>query len=158
VIAVRRYRPEDRIACAGVFHRAVHEGAAGHYDAAQRQDWAPSALPDPSRPDKLLHQSAWVAEEGGRITGFMSLMPDGCLDMAFVLPEVMGKGHAAALYDVLLAHARAAGMTRLTVQASEYSRRFLSRRGWRLDGMERLTRPGGVEFDRAQMSLDLTPC
>ncbi len=158
MIAIRPYRPEDRAACAGVFHRAVHEGAAAHYDAAQRQDWAPAALPDPSRPDKLLAQAAWVAEEDGRITGFMSLMPDGCLDMAFVLPEVMGKGHAAALYDVLLAHARAVGMARLTAQASEYSRRFLARRGWRLDSMERLTRPSGVAFDRAQMSLDLSPC
>jgi putative acetyltransferase len=85
----------------------------------------------------------------------MSLMPDGHLDMAFVLPEVMGKGHAAALYEALLAHAQAAGMARLTVHASEYSRRFLARRGWVLDRVEVLNRDSGVRFDRSHMSLVL---
>ena len=61
---------------------------------------------DPTTPDKLLDQWCHVSVEGGVITGFMSLCPDGYLDMAFVLPEVMGKGHAARIYEVLLAHAK----------------------------------------------------
>jgi putative acetyltransferase len=154
VITIRPYRPEDCAACDAVFYRAVREGAAGFYDLAQRMDWAPDDEDD-DREDKLLTQACWVSEEAGRITGFMSLMPDGHLDMAFVLPEVMGKGHAAALYDVLVAHARKAGLARLTVDASEYSRRFLTRRGWVLDRVEVLNCDSGVQFDRNHMSLVL---
>ena len=158
MIAVRPFRSTDGTACGRVFFRAVHEGAAGFYDAAQRQDWAPEDdSPAPDLSEKLAEQSVWVSEQKSRITGFMSLMPDGHLDMAFVLPEVMGKGHAAALYDALLAHARATGLPRLTVHAREYSRRFLARRGWALDRVELLIRPSGVTFDRNHMSLGLTP-
>lgn len=153
MIQVRPYRAEDCDACWALFHRAVREGAAGFYDEAQRIDWAPDVDDDTDSADKLLAQACWVSETDGRITGFMSLMPDGHLDMAFVLPEVMGKGHAAAIYDVLLAHAHAQGLSRLTVHASEYSRRFLSRRGWVLERVESIVSQGGVAYDRNHMSL-----
>ena len=156
MIAVRPYRPEDRAACAAVFFRAVHEGASGHYDQAQREGWARSPEPDWTTPDPRAGQHTWVSESGGRITGFMALTPGGHLDMAFVLPEVMGQGHAAALYDALLAHARATGLKRLSVHASEYSRRFLGRRGWQTDRIERLAMRNGAGYDRIHMSLDLT--
>ena len=155
MITVRPYRPEDAAACDQVFLRAVREGAAGFYDEAQRRDWAPDDCLGMAE-EKLPSQVAWVAEDRDRITGFMSMTPEGHLDMAFVLPEVMGKGHAAALYEALLAHAQAAGLPRLTVHASEYSRRFLARRGWVLDRVEVLTPDSGVRYDRNHMSIDLT--
>ncbi|MEZ5797377.1 MAG: GNAT family N-acetyltransferase [Paracoccaceae bacterium] len=156
MIRVRPYLSQDRVACFHVFRRAVHEGAAGKYDQDLRDAWAPNAAPDLTRPDKLLDQAAWVSEEDDRLTGFMSLMPDGHLDMAFVLPEVMGRGHAAALYDALLTHARAQHLPRLTVHASHYSRSFLSRRGWQVQRVEPLQMPNGAAYDRCHMALDLT--
>ncbi len=154
MITIRPYRPEDRAACHQVYYRAVREGAAGFYGAEMLARWAPDSDPSDNRPDKLLDQTCWVSEAAGRITGFMSLMPDGHLDMAFVLPEVMGQGHAARLYDQLLAHARTKGHQLLTVKASEYSRRFLSRRGWQLDRVERVT-DDGPEYELNHMSLSL---
>ncbi|THD82792.1 GNAT family N-acetyltransferase [Aliigemmobacter aestuarii] len=155
MIAIRPYRAEDRAECAALFYRAVHEGAAGAYDAVQRADWAPSPLPDLSKPDRKLDQFAWVSEADGRITGFMTLTREGHLDMAFVLPEVMGKGHAAALYDVLLDRARAEGMNRLTVHATPYSKSFLMKRGWVLDKVEPFVSDGGVAYMRNYLSLAL---
>lgn len=155
MITVRPYRAEDRAVCLTVFYRAVREGAASFYDAVQREAWAPTPKPDLTKADKLLDQSAWVSEEAGQITGFMSLTTEGHLDMAFVLPEVMGKGHAAALYDRLQDHARAKGFAKLTVHASEYSRRFLARRGWTLNQTEPVTSDSGVVWIRNVMSLDL---
>ncbi len=152
---IRPYFPTDRAATDLVFFRAVREGSAAFYTEAERAAWAPGRPPDPNQRDKLLDQAAWVAEEGGRVTGFMSLCPDGELDMAFVIPEVMGDGTAAALYDRLLAHAREQGLTRLTVHASPQSNRFLTRRGWGVDGMERIE-DGGQVFDLYLMSLSLT--
>lgn len=154
---IRHYRAEDRAACHHVFYRAVHEGAARFYDATQRADWASRPDPDLSKPDKLLDQTVWLAEEDGRITGFMSLTDTGHLDMAFVLPEVMGKGHAAAIYDALMAHARAVGLARVTVDASHLFTRFLRRRGWRVDEAELYVSDRGVAFERFRMSVDLTP-
>jgi putative acetyltransferase len=132
-VAVRLYRAGDRAAAARVFFRAVREGTAAIYTEIQRAAWAPSPEPDLTIPDKLLDQWAWVAEEDGQITGFMSLCHDGLLDMAFVLPDVMGKGVATALYETLLAKARHEGLVRLTVDASPYSHGFLRKHGWQVD-------------------------
>jgi putative acetyltransferase len=129
---IRPYRATDRAATTSVFYRAVREGSAASYDAAQRAAWAPTPDPDLTIPDKLLDQWCWVAVEPEQITGFMSLCRDGLLDMAFVIPEVMGKGTAIALYDTLLAKAHAEHLPRLTVEASVYSYRFLRKRGWQV--------------------------
>lgn len=156
MISVRPYRAEDRAACAAVFYRAVHEGAAGAYSPEQRADWAPSPVPNLDKPHKLLTQNTWVSEQAGQITGFMSLTDDGHLDMAFVLPEAMGKGHAGALYEGLLDHARRAGMARLTVHATPYSKSFLMKRGWVLDKVEQILSDNGVAFLRNYLSLNLS--
>ncbi|MGQ0611607.1 MAG: GNAT family N-acetyltransferase [Paracoccaceae bacterium] len=155
MITVRPYRPQDRAAITGVYYRAVREGAAGVYSEEQRRDWAKSPVPDLSTPDPRAGQDCWVSEEAGRITGFMALDRTGYLDMAFCLPEVMGRGHALAIYRVLELHARAAGLTRLTVHASHYSRRFLEKQGWTLDGTEDFVSTGGVHYERFLMSRDL---
>ena len=133
---IRPYQPLDRAAAAHVFYRAVREGAAAHYPAAELAAWARSPEPDWDHPDKLIDQWCYVAEQDGRMTGFFSMDDSGYLDMAFVIPEVMGDGTAAALYDTLMTRAKAAGLTRFTVRAAHQSRRFLSRRGWQLDRME----------------------
>ena len=151
--AVRPYRTGDRAACALVFYRAVREGTAAFYNQAQREAWAPSPEPDWSEPCKLERQWCWVAERGGRIVGFMSLEPSGYLDMAFVLPEEMGRGTAVALYAALLAKARDAGLERMTVIASHLARRFFARRGWRVDRAEDLLADGQV-YEVFHMSLD----
>ena len=150
---IRPYHPEDRAAAALVFFRAVREGSAAFYTEAERAAWAPSESPHPDQPDKLLDQDCLVAEEDGRMTGFFSMDPTGYLDMAFVIPEVMGDGTAAELYDTLMARARARGLTRFTVRAAEQSRRFLSRRGWTVTGHDRL-KGGDQVFDICLMALE----
>ena len=155
-LAIRRYRPEDRQAMALVYYRAITEGAAAFYSELERAAWAPSPDPDWDTRDKLLDQWCYVAEQDGRMTGFMSMDDTGYLDMAFVIPEVMGKGTAAALYDVVLARAKAAGLARLTVRASHQSQRFLARRGWQVDEFERFAVDGQV-YDLFQMSCNLLP-
>lgn len=152
---IRPYDAADRAAISLVFYRAVREGSAAFYTEAERAAWAPGPLVS-DRPDKLLDQWAWVAVEEGAVTGFISLCHDGELDMLFVLPEVMGDGTAADLYDTLLQRARDVGLARLTVRASDLSHRFLTRRGWALDGRERLE-DGGEVFHLYLMSLTLIP-
>ena len=151
---IRPYRPEDRAAVNLVFYRAVREGAAAHYPAEELAAWAPTPDPDLSEPDKYLDQWCHVAEDGGRVTGFFSMDREGYLDMAFVIPEVLGNGTAAALYDTMMHSARTAGLTHFTVKAAHQSRQFLARRGWQLDHMQTFTE-NGTDYVAAMMFLDL---
>lgn len=152
---VRPYRAEDRAQAALIFFRAVREGAAGFYDATQLAAWAPDADPDWATPDKLLEQWCWIAERDGRPVGSMSLDRTGYLDMAFVLPDEMGRGTSTALYETLIAQARSAGLTRLTVLASHLARRFFAKKGWRVSWMQNLVADGQV-YQVFRMFLDLT--
>lgn len=152
--AIRPYRASDADACWAVYVRAVRQGAARFYTLDQRMAWAPNDTRPPGHPDKLLDQWAWVAQDAGQITGFMSLCPDGYLDMAFVAPEVMGTGVAAALYDTLIGHAQAQGLTTLGTHASHLARRFFARRGWQV--VETQQHPVGDQtLERFAMSLTL---
>lgn len=151
---IRHYRSEDRAAAKLVYTRAVRIGSAAFHTETERAAWAPQPDPDLSQPDKLLDQHCLVSEEGGRMTGFMSMDEAGELDMAFVIPEVMGKGTAAMLYDHLMIWAKTQGLTHLTVRAAEQSHRFLARRGWQVHARERLE-DGGQVYHLYLMSLEL---
>ena len=151
---IRPYLPTDRAAMVTVYYRAIREGTAAFLTEAERAAWAPSPTPNLTEPDKLLDQWCYVAEEAGQVTGFMSMDPSGYLDMAFVLPEVMGKGTAAALYDTLMDHAKDRGVTHFTVVAAPQSNRFLLRRGWQTDRFERMPADGQI-YDIFHMSLTL---
>ncbi len=128
---IRPYRPEDAPGLRQVFVRAVREGAASRYTPEEIARW----LPDPAMPagwgDWLGAHLTFVAEEGA-LQGFMMLERDGYLNMAFVLPEVMGTGVADALLAEVLGAARGLGLTRLSVLASRHAQGFFRRHGWRL--------------------------
>ncbi|MFA9229727.1 MAG: GNAT family N-acetyltransferase [Microgenomates group bacterium] len=151
---IRPYTAQDRAAAAMVFYRAVRIGAAAHYTNEELASWASSPEPNWNTPDRLLDQWCYVAEEDGRMTGFFSMDRNGYLDMAFVIPEVMGNGTAAVLYDKVMDSAKAAGLTHFTVKAAHQSHRFLARRGWMLDRMETFTEDGAT-YTAAMLYLDL---
>lgn len=152
---VRRFRREDAVAVHGVFVRAVSEGAAAHYSEAERLAWAPvTDLPE-GWPDRLAGIATFVSEEEGRITGFMALARDGLLDLAFVLPERMGQGVAAALHARVLEEARALGLTRLRTEASHLARSFFLKHGWVEEARQQVERRG-VPITSFRMSRDLS--
>lgn len=157
---IRRFRPEDAQACRDVFVAAVTRGAAGRYTAAERAAWLKDPAMPPGYGEWLGRHITLVAETRGRITGFMMLEASGYLNMAFVLPEEMGRGLADALYQALLAEARALGLRHLQVLASRYAQGFFARRGWRLapdlvlPGLDPAQGPGAQTLNRA-MVIDL---
>lgn len=159
--AVRPFVADDAAATHAVFVRAVREGAASRYSLAERDDW----LPDPTMPDDwgdwLAEHITLVATEGGAVTGFFMLERDGYLNMAFVLPECMGKGTADALYAALLPVARDLGLSRMTTLASRFAQGFFRRHGWHpapdlppRDGQDPDQRPGANPQNRP-MAIDL---
>ena len=142
-------------ALAQVFHRAVHEGAATRYTQDERMAWSPDVPAGASWEERLGGSETVVAEQAGRPVGFMSLdMSRGYLDLAFVAPEVMGRGVAALIYAVVEGRARSAGLTRLTAEASLLAEPFFRRQGWRVvkrQNVERL----GVELSNTLMEKDI---
>lgn len=148
----RPYEPRDAVACAQIFFRAVREGAAGAYNAAERQAWA-AQVPDTDRwHARLAAQTCFVAQNGEDVVGFMSLRPDGYLDLAFVLPEQMGKGTAHGLYALIVNAALVQGIERLHTQASHLARPFFARQGWQVDH-EQEVKCNGVTLGNTVMSL-----
>lgn len=128
---MRAYRTSDAGCLAQVFNRAVREGTVGAYDADQRAAWASAMDTPPDWSQRLSEEITLVAERDGQVAGFMTLGRDGFLDLAFVLPEAMGTGVAAALHDRVLVEAEARNLSRLTTEASHLARRFFIKQGWR---------------------------
>ncbi|GMG81120.1 hypothetical protein LNKW23_03320 [Paralimibaculum aggregatum] len=160
-LAIRRYRAADAGPAAALFFRAVREGAARAYSPAQCAAWAP-AVPETARwHERMAGGISLVATRGGRLAGFMTLSRIGAagpgsahLDLAFVAPEEMGQGTAGALHEALLAEARAAGISRLTTEASRQARPFLARRGWQVL-REQVAVRAGVSLPNTVMALAL---
>ncbi len=131
-LRIRQFKLADLAATYAVFFTAVRQGAAEFYSLHDREAWAGSPNPPENWVQRLSDQDTRVAEMEGRVVGFMSLMPTGHLDMAFVLPDQMGTGVAARLYKALEDAAYSAGLTKLTTDASYLAKSFFTKQGWRV--------------------------
>ncbi|MEJ6395161.1 GNAT family N-acetyltransferase [Gymnodinialimonas sp. 2305UL16-5] len=154
-LIIRPYRPADAIGLATLFHRAVQEGTAQHYSAEQRQAWCNAPPTSEGWRARVEEAVTIVAERDGRHLGFMTMdMETGYLDFAYVAPEVMGKGVAAALYAVIEGRARTQGLARLETEASLLAQPFFKRHGWRIVKRQEVER-SGVKIPNARMEKRL---
>ncbi len=129
-LIIRKFRHDDTQPTAQVFFDAVRFGAAEHYTQNQRDTWAP-CVPEPARwQERLSTQTVFVAEHQGRLIGFMTLTPKGCIDLAFVAPDYMGRNVAHQLYDEIVRAAKSQGLNKLTTEASDLARPFFERHAW----------------------------
>lgn len=114
-----------------VFFRAVREGALGPYSETECAAWAP-CRPTPEYWAKRIEGlDTIVADQDGKIVGFMAWNKgDGDLDLAFVLPEMRGKGVTNAIYAMVENRARSQGAPRLHAHASHLAKPFFMRQGW----------------------------
>ncbi|MEL7214178.1 MAG: GNAT family N-acetyltransferase [Pseudomonadota bacterium] len=151
---VRRYQLGDASACAVLFYRAVHEGASTAYTEAQRDAWAKDVPQTEYWHRHLSHDICFVAERDGVIAGFMTLEEDGHLGLAYVAPEEMGKGTAAALYAALLNQAVVKHLKSLTTEASHLARPFFEKFGWQVVTPQQVERHG-VLIPNFKMRCDL---
>ncbi len=157
-LRVRLARAEETPDLVALMRRAVLEGTGEHYGARERAAWA-AALPGPADLSARLEgQEALVAEAqtGGTPLGLMTLTADGALDLAYVDPDAMGRGVAAALHDRVLTLAAARGIVRLETEASHLARRFFQRAGWELVAAQRVER-GGIWLTNFRMEKRLAP-
>ncbi len=131
-VTVRLYRPADAAAISELFHRSVEGVAARVYGPEQIAAWTARGPDEAGTHARCSDgRTVLVAVEGEeRVVAFTDLEPDGHIHMLFCSPEVEGRGVAHALQAELERVARAAGHTRLFVEASEQARRFYLRQGF----------------------------
>lgn len=152
---VKRFVADDAGATAHIFFDAVRLGTTGYYDERQRNAWAVEVPDNDAWLERLQSQQTFVAEYDTRLVGFMTLDELGHIDLAFVVPDLMGKGVARALHKRLEAEALRLGIGKLDTEASHLARRFFERQGWSVVREQSVSR-GDVSLTNFVMVKRLT--
>lgn len=154
-VSVRRYREKDDTSgITRLFFDSVRHGTSAHYKQSQREAWAPS-IPDVDVwRERLQKLSTFVAEDKDGLAGFMTLGPDGHIDLVYVRPNLIGKGVGRLLYDRVESEAVRAGISRLFAEASALAKPFFEKQGWSLFTSQTIER-NGVQLDNHRMEKAL---
>ncbi|BDH46988.1 putative N-acetyltransferase YafP [Salmonella enterica subsp. enterica serovar Choleraesuis] len=110
--------------------------AAQDYTPAQVEAWA--RLDMAAWPGRLHRQQVWVARDGDRPVGFISLAPGGYIDLLFVAPDWALRGVASRLLETLEQAAGAEQLPRLKTEASLTARAFFERHGFLIEERQRV--------------------
>jgi putative acetyltransferase len=108
----------------------VREVASRDYRPAQIEAWVLAPGEITAWAERMQNRIAFVAEEGGRLIGFIQYEPPDHIDMTYVHPERQRVGVASALLAALESEARRRGVQLLNVEASVTSRPFFERHGY----------------------------
>ena len=128
---LRLYQPDDAAHLADIFVAAVRGIGPSDYTPRQVDAWAAGVTAERFAALAGDGRRVWVAlDASDRPCAFIDLEADGHIDFLYCRPSHAGTGIAAALYDVVEAHARENGVTRLYTEASEAARRFFLKRGF----------------------------
>ena len=153
---IRPYTPADLEAVAQLFTASVHQVAASHYDETQRAAWAPQPPKLNTWQERLAPLQTLVAEENGRLAGFLSYEDDGHIDLLYTAPGSTRTGVASRLYHAAEAALAEAGATELFTEASLVARPFFERQGFEVTEEQNVTR-NNVSFRRFAMRKQLPP-
>ena len=116
-IQIREALPEDFDGLGDVMFDAVH-APDSRYSKAQREAWVPAPRRGDVWVQRLNSQAVFLAEDTGRVVGFISLMNDGYIDFAYVKPAHQGCGVFRKLYCRLESLAVSKNIQRLWVHVS----------------------------------------
>jgi len=144
---------KDAAVLADVFFRSIREGSSP-YTEAQRAAWLPARLSQAQFARRIGGMYVVVAEDRRRVVGFMGMMPDGCIDLAFILPEARGRGAFRHLYELIEFEAQAQALPVLRTHASLMAQPAFRAVGFSVIQQETVER-GGQHLRRALMEKKL---
>lgn len=139
---LRPYTAADLDVLIALFRDSVRRVARRDYSLDQVLAWAPHDLEREEWTLRLAAGSTWVAAHGDRAAGFITLEPDGHLDMLYVHADWQRRSIATRLLSRVEASARSQGLARLFTEASITARPFFERRGFRVVEAQTVTRRG----------------
>jgi putative acetyltransferase len=152
-VQIRLADPGDFDALGEVFHDAVRTGAEA-YSERQRAAWSPAPRQGPDWHAHLGSQTVWLAEAGGPPLGFITLAPDGHVDLAYIRSDAQRRGLFRRLYAALEHEARRRSLTRLHTEASLHAKGPFLAAGFAVTEAETVER-GGEHFTRFRMEKTL---
>jgi putative acetyltransferase len=127
---IRPWREADTEELGEVFRRSVREVASRDYRPAQIEAWVKAPGEPAAWPMRMRNRVSFVAEEDGRLIGFIQYDPPDHIDMTYVHPKAQRVGVATALLAALETEAKRRGVRVLNVEASITSRPFFEARGF----------------------------
>lgn len=136
-----------------VMFDAIH-AEQSPYSSAQRQAWLAAPYAGADWQARLASQFSVVADSGESLVGFMTLRPDGYIDLAFVLPVARGAGLFRRLYAPIEARAKTLNLGRVWTDASLMAQPAFAAVGFRVMQHEVVTR-AGQQLTRATMAKPL---
>lgn len=156
VISVRNGEITDAPLLSDIFYRAIHAIDEALYSPEQKQAWAPEPDADSRRrwQQRIVDQKPFVALVGDQLAGFMTIEPDGLIDLFFVDPDYQHQGVGEALYHQVLKEATNFGLSELTVEASKAAQPFFQNRGFSIRKVNEVSRHG-VTLENATMHYSI---
>jgi putative acetyltransferase len=128
--AIRPYRDADAEAMARLYYDSARTLGARRYSPEQVAAWAPAPL-DPADVRRRAADgriTLVAVDDADQVIAYGDLEADGHIDHLYCSPDAAGSGAAGAVLDALLA--RAEGLPRLYVEASELARGLFERKGF----------------------------
>ena len=128
--ALRPFLAEDTPVLAAIFAASIEELTGEDYSEAQQQAWASAADDEEQFGKRLGSELTLIATLENSPVGFASLKGADHIDMLYVHPSAAGQGVASMLCEALEKLAGGRGAKSLTVDASDNSQEFFSKRGY----------------------------
>jgi putative acetyltransferase len=149
-VDIRPYTAEDLAALVAVFTSSVHELAAPYYTPQQLETWAPRPPQLARWRQRLRSLETMVATDAAILTGFISYIPTGHIDLLYTSPSYARRGVASLLYSSVERIVISAGAREIFAEASLLSRPFFERFGL-VVSQEQNVLLGGYSFRRYAM-------
>ena len=101
---IRPWAPTDTEELGEVFRRSVREVASRDYRQAQIEAWVLVPGEITAWAERMQNRTTFVAEESGRLIGFIQYEPPDHIDLIYVHPERQRMGVASALLAAYQSH------------------------------------------------------
>ncbi len=147
---IRRMYPGEGKKLSALLRLSVHMLAAGDYSPEELEAWAPQKMDEGRFSRSLMLHFTWVAEEDGKIIGFICIERDGYINRLFTHPDYVRRGVATALLRRAEEWAKKRGIRRVFLSASRTGTAFYLKNGYSVCGIERTERHG-VKFENKVM-------
>lgn len=141
----------DHEALGELMYVAVRTGESP-YSEAQRRAWVPEPRAGDAWNERLSGQAIFIDEDESQIRGFMSLVPGGYVDFAYIRPSCRGQGVFRLLFEAVRDRAIEQGVNRLWVHASLMAQPAFAAMGFTVIRKEKVSL-GSETLERFEMEL-----
>ena len=141
-LSIRKYRADDAQALTEIFYNAVESLSGDGYSPEEVRAWAPLPIDYDDWKKRLAHHRPWVAVLHSTPIGFISLLPNGEVGLAYIHRAFQRRGVASKLYEAVENEAHSNGIKHLHVEASHAAKPLFERLGYDVTDCNRVERRG----------------